>query len=196
MQSISKQELRKIYREKRLNLSNEQFQVLNGELISRVQKWDVARVSTVHLFLPIEGNREPDTYAIAEWLRHTYPYIRLVLSRTDRINHRMHHVIWDDSTILKQNHWGIPEPQNGVAVSAKEIDAVFVPLLAFDIHGNRVGYGKGFYDRFLAECGPQTIKIGLSLFDAEPAITGIDAFDVPLDYCITPRQVWTFSIAP
>src|SRR5690606_40084870 len=105
MQSINKQELRKIYREKRLNLSTEQFQVLNGELIRRVRKWDATGVSTLHLFLPIEGNREPDTYAIAEWLRHTYPHMRLVLSRTDRINHRMHHVIWDDSTILKQNNW-------------------------------------------------------------------------------------------
>ncbi len=164
--------------------------------MDQVRKLDVSGFSMMHLFLPIDGNREPDTYAIAEWLRQTYPHIRLVLSRTDRVNHRMHHVIWDDTTILKQNHWKIPEPRNGVAVSATEIDAVFVPLLAFDVHGNRVGYGKGFYDRFLAECDPETIKIGLSLFDAEPAITGIDTFDIPLDCCITPRQVWKFNTAP
>lgn len=164
--------------------------------MAQVRKWDASGFSTTHIFLPIEGNREPDTYAVAEWLRHTYPHMRLILSRTDRVNHRMHHVIWDDATVLKQNHWGIPEPQNGQTVSSGEIDAVLIPLLAFDIHGNRVGYGKGFYDRFLAECRPETIKTGLSLFDAEPAITGVDAFDIPLDYCITPQQIWRFNTAP
>lgn len=196
MQSTSKHELRTSYRDRRISLSAEEFHLLNRQLIARVRQLEMAKFSTVHLFLPIEGNREPDTYAIAEWIRHTYPQAHLVLSRTDRTTHGMRHFIWDDNTILKQNHWGIPEPENGIAVSAQEIDAVFVPLLAFDIRGNRVGYGKGFYDRFLAECGPATTKIGLSLFEAEPVITGVDAFDIPLDYCVTPRQIWDFSTIP
>jgi len=196
MQSTHKQELRKIYREKRLSLSAEQFQALNDALMVQVHKIDVSAFSTMHLFLPIEGNREPDTYAIADWLRHTYPHIQLVLSRTDQINHRMQHVIWDDATILKENHWKIPEPQNGITISASALDAVIVPLLAFDIFGNRVGYGKGFYDRFLAECRPETTKIGLSLFEAESVISDTDAFDIPLDCCITPQRIWTFNTTP
>ena len=196
MQSTRKQELRKIYREKRRNLSTEQFVEQNKLLLDQVRQWDVSAFSTVHLFLPIAGNREPDTYALAEYLRETHPHIRLVLSRTDRVNHRMLHIVWDDTTILKLNHWGIPEPEKGDLISPKEIDAVFVPLLAFDVHGNRVGYGKGFYDRFLAECPPKTVKIGLSLFDPEPVIADVDRFDIPLDYCITPRQVWSFNTTP
>ncbi|GGC25423.1 5-formyltetrahydrofolate cyclo-ligase [Parapedobacter defluvii] len=196
MQSPGKQELRKRYREKRINLSTEDFLLLNQRLLEQVHRLDMAGFSTVHLFLPIEGNREPDTYAVAEWLRHTYPHIRLVLSRTDRITHGMHHFIWAEDTLLKENHWGIPEPENGTAVSAQEIDAVFVPLLAFDIRGNRVGYGKGFYDRFLAECGPATTKIGLSLFEAEPAIGDTDVYDIPLDCCVTPQQIWDFNTIP
>lgn len=161
--------------------------------MEQVHQLDMKRFLTTHLFLPIEGNREPDTYAIADWLRHTYPNMRLALSQTDRVAQRMLHFIWDDTTVLKLNHWGIPEPEKGITVSAKEVDAVFVPLLAFDINGNRVGYGKGFYDRFLADCGTGTTKIGLSLFEAEPAIAGLDAFDIPLDYCVTPKRIWDFN---
>lgn len=161
--------------------------------MEQVCQLDMGRFLTIHLFLPIEGNREPDTYTVADWLRHTYPNMRLVLSQTDRVAHRMLHFIWDDNTVLKLNHWGIPEPEKGVPVSAQEVDAVFVPLLAFDIHGNRVGYGKGFYDRFLADCGTGTTKIGLSLFEAEPTIAGLDAFDIPLDYCVTPKRIWDFN---
>ena len=50
---------------------------------------------------------------------------------------------------------------------------VFVPLLAFDKAGNRVGYGKGFYDLFLSECRQDVIKVGLSFFEAEEEIPGI-----------------------
>lgn len=196
MQSQNKQDLRKIYREKRLSLSPAQFQTLNHELLDQVQKVDFSAFSTVHLFLPIQGNREPDTYAIAEWLRQHHKHPQLVLSRTNPTLRRMEHVIWDETTLLKENKWGIPEPQNGTPIPSLAIDAVLVPLLAFDIHGNRVGYGKGFYDRFLAECPPTTVKIGLSLFDAGPAIADVDPFDIALDQCITPHRIWHFNTAP
>jgi 5-formyltetrahydrofolate cyclo-ligase len=55
-----------------------------------------------------------------------------------------------------------------------------------------VGYGKGFYDRFLSECNPETIKIGLSFFDAEELIEGVFENDVKLDYCVTPNTVFSF----
>src|SRR5690606_891692 len=114
MQSTSKHELRKRYREKRINLSTDEIHVLNTQSTEQVRRLEMANYATVHLFLPIEGNREPDTYVIAEWLRHTYPHIRLVLSRTDRKAHRMLHFVWDQTTVLKINHWGIPEPEAGL----------------------------------------------------------------------------------
>ncbi len=164
--------------------------------MDRIRQLDPNGWSTVHLFLPIAGNREPDTYAVATWLRQTYPHIQLVLSKTDLSNHGMRHVVWDENTVLKENHWGIPEPEAGASISSQAIDAVFVPLLAFDRHGNRVGYGKGFYDRFLAECRPAAVKVGLSLFEAESAISDIDPHDIPLDRCVTPHRIWFFNTAP
>ena len=69
---------------------------------------------------------------------------------------------------------------------------VFVPLLAFDLKGHRVGYGKGFYDNLLASCKPETIKVGFSFFDAEAEIEDVFSGDIPLDYCVTPKQVYKF----
>lgn len=69
---------------------------------------------------------------------------------------------------------------------------VFVPLLAFDKNGDRVGYGKGFYDKFLKECKPEIIKIGLSFFEPEEKIDGIFEEDIKLDYCVTPNEIYTF----
>ena len=98
-----------------------------------------------------------------------------------------------DSTSFKKNSWGIPEPVDGILVPEGKIDVVFVPLLAFDVLGNRVGYGKGYYDTFLNKCRQETIKIGLSFFQAEDdLISDVHENDVGLDYCITPEKVYTF----
>ncbi|MGK6352483.1 5-formyltetrahydrofolate cyclo-ligase [Parapedobacter sp. DT-150] len=192
MHPTTKHELRKLYREKRITLLPDQFQRLNEQLLTQLQEVDFGPFSTIHLFLPIEGNREPDTHAIADWLRQRYPHVRLVLSRSDKATYRMQHVVWDEDTKLSNNHWGIPEPEGGVSVLPEELDIVFVPLLAFDIHGNRVGYGKGFYDRFLSACRPDVLKVGLSLFEPTGTILDADQYDVPLSMCITPHSIWRF----
>ena len=69
---------------------------------------------------------------------------------------------------------------------------MFIPLLAFDVCGNRVGYGKGFYDDFLKNCSKDTVKIGLSFFEAETVIHDVELHDVRLDYCVTPNKSYTF----
>ncbi len=90
------------------------------------------------------------------------------------------------------NQYGIPEPINGTILEPMEIDIVFVPLLAFDEKGFRVGYGKGYYDRYLSRCRKDILKIGFSFFEAEPVIEDIDNYDVPLNLCITPLNVYEF----
>ncbi len=80
----------------------------------------------------------------------------------------MQHFVWDEDTTLIENALGIPEPDNGVQVLPGQIDVVFVPLLAFDSAGHRVGYGKGMYDGFLRKCKPDVLAIGLSMFQPLP----------------------------
>lgn len=179
-----------------MGLLPQEFKRLNDQLMVQVQALDMPRLPTVHIFLPIAGNKEPDTYAVAKWLRNRYPGIRLVLPKTERNSQRMEHIIWDTETTLARNHWGIPEPEQGATILPQEIDVVFLPLLVFDEQGNRIGYGKGFYDRFLAECLPTARKIGLSLFEAVETISDVSSHDVVMDMCVTPTRIWSFSTAP
>jgi 5-formyltetrahydrofolate cyclo-ligase len=104
----------------------------------------------------------------------------------------MTHYLLTDNTKIKKNEYNIPEPVYGLEVPVTKIDVVFVPLLAFDLKGNRVGYGKGFYDKFLSECKPETIKIGLSFFEAEELIDDISENDIQLDSCVTPNKIYFF----
>ena len=96
-----------------------------------------------------------------------------------------------DETKLKISSLGIPEPIEGIFVDPKKIDVVFIPLLAFDFEGNRVGYGKGYYDRFLKNCNSKCLKIGVSFFNAEKKIS-VSKLDVNLNYCITPDKIYSF----
>ena len=104
----------------------------------------------------------------------------------------MTHFLLTDNTTIRKDDYNIPEPVDGIEINSTQMEVVFVPLLAFDKAGNRVGYGKGFYDRFLANCKPETIKIGLSFFEAEEEIFEASVDDIKLDYCVTPDQVIQF----
>ncbi len=105
-----------------------------------------------------------------------------------------HYTIYPD-TPLVENKLGIPEPllQDQPQTALCSVKTVLVPLLAFDLQGHRVGYGGGYYDRFLADDVPHSRKIGLSLFGPVDSIDDVDATDVRLDACITPEQVYRFN---
>ena len=89
--------------------------------------------------------------------------MQVTYAKIDPNNFSMLHFLQDDEMYFEKNQYGIPEPIGGVTVDEKDIDIVFIPLLAFDELGNRVGYGKGYYDRFLSKCRKDVLKIGLSL---------------------------------
>ena len=141
-----------------------------------------------HLFLSISEKKEIDTSIVLSILQGRDKNVILPKIQDERLVH----YLLTDSTVLKKNKWNVPEPIDGIAIESLKIDVVFVPLLAFDLHGNRVGYGKGFYDKFLSECKPETLKIGLSFFEIEDAIEGVIESDVKLDYCVTPKTIYTF----
>ena len=98
--------------------------------------------------------------------------------------------IFNEETLLKKNKYDIPEPINGKEFK-ENIDVIFIPLLAYDKKGNRVGYGKGFYDRFLRTQKNNIIKVGLSFFGPEEIVEKKE-FDQRLDYCVTPEKVFSF----
>ena len=94
---------------------------------------------------------------------------------------------------LEFTAYQIPEPRIQLSpIIPTELDVVFIPLLQADVRGNRLGYGKGFYDRYLALCRPDVIKIGLNFFEPISAIPSEET-DIPLDYLITPNRIYEFK---
>ena len=152
----------------------------------------------LHLFLPLSARNEPDTWSIVSWVWGAEIPLRLVapVVQPDGISLR-HYELTPDGQLTK-NRWGITEPVPDAAAAAEVspalLDAVLVPLLAVDRAGQRVGYGGGFYDRFLAQCGPDTQFIGLNVLNDAPVARIADVLptDVPLTACITPGKVWRF----
>ena len=140
--------------------------------------------------MTIEKQKEIDTTPLLTLLSGKDKHI--VISKSDFSTRDMTHFLLTDSTLLQLNSWGIPEPEKGVSISEQQIEVVFIPLLAFDLEGHRVGYGQGFYDQFLKKCSKSTLKIGLSFFEAEPKIDDIEPHDIRLDYCVTPEKIYKF----
>ena len=187
---MTKQQLRKKYKDLRKTITQDQLEDLSIAIANNVLQLPIWEHSFYHTFLTIEEQKEVNTDYLLNILSGKDKNI--VISKSDFTTLEMTHYLLTDNTRIKKNRWNIPEPIDGIEIATEKIDVVFVPLLAFDVKGNRVGYGKGFYDRFLANCRPETITVGLSFFEAENTIEAISKNDIPLDYCVTPEKVYEF----
>lgn len=182
--------LRKAYKLKRNNLSIEDIDNLSIAIANKLLQLPIWDKSFYHIYLTIEEQKEVNTDFILNILSGKDKNI--IISKSDFKTGLMHNFLLTDNTVIKKNALNIPEPIDGIPIQNNVIDVVFIPLLAFDKQGHRVGYGKGFYDRFLASCKADIIKVGLSFFDAEPLIEDVLETDIALDYCVTPEQIFSF----
>ena len=187
---MTKSELRKKYKALRNDLTTNQIDDFSLAISNQLLKLPIWDFSFYHIFLSIEKQKEVNTDYILNVLSGKDKNI--LISKSDFETGDMTHFLLTDNTVIKKNKYNIPEPIDGIEISNDKIEVVFMPLLAFDKQGNRVGYGKGFYDRFLANCKPDTIKIGLSFFEAETEITDVFESDVRMDYCVTPSETFRF----
>lgn len=188
---MTKQQARDAYLQKRMLLTDGELHRMNDLLLIRFQQLGLPPVYWVHTFLPMLTSKEPDTEPLLRYLLLRHPGMQIAVPRVQ--GNELVQVHLTDELPLLPNRWGITEPQGGKELAAEATDLVLTPLLAFDQRGYRVGYGKGYYDRFLAKCRPDVITVGLSFFDPVPVISNTDAFDVPLKYCITPQQIYEFG---
>ena len=189
---MTKNELRNIYKDKRKEISIREMEKYNDLILVHFQKISLHFINCIHTYLASLKLREPDTAKIIRYLQFKNPGLKVVVPKIDIHTGNMHHFHFDETVELINNAYGIDEPPGGNKIPENEIDLVLVPLLAFDKRGFRVGYGKGYYDRFLSKCRKDVIKIGLSFFDPVEEIQGIDQFDISLNYCVTPQELFVF----
>jgi len=189
---MTKADVRSKYKELRKQLSLDDVEKLSMDIANQLLALPIWNFSYYHVFLSMADKKEINTDYILHVLQGKDKNI--VVSKSHMQDGSMSHFLLTDSTQIRKNSYGIPEPVDGIEVSEKKLDVVFIPLLAFDKQGNRVGYGKGYYDRFLGNCKPDALKIGLSFFEAEESsIEDMASHDVPLDYCVTPKQVYKLA---
>jgi 5-formyltetrahydrofolate cyclo-ligase len=189
---MNKEELRKIYKEKRTAISAAQKSRLEDLMLIQFQKLDIDIPSLIMTYAPIERMNEFDPQLITDYCYFKKPEQILFYPVIHPTAVLMLSAVVSDHTLFEPNKFGIMEPVNAMPMFPEEIDLIFVPLLVFDVRGHRVGYGKGYYDRFLKECRKDVLKIGFSFFEAEPIIKGINRYDVKLDFCITPEKIYSF----
>jgi 5-formyltetrahydrofolate cyclo-ligase len=187
-----KKEARNVFRKKRDTISSTDKMKWDDLLLIQFQTIELPFIEHVLSFYPIEENNETDSFLITDYLHFKNPNLTICYPKTDLHNISMQAIVCHADSIFEANEYNIPEPLDNETVEPSLLDMVIVPMLAYDVKGNRVGYGKGFYDRYLKECREDCLKIGLSYFEPVDAVDDRDEFDVPLDLCITPQRIYVF----
>ncbi len=180
-----KRELRKIYRKKRDMIVPARGRVLSvkiGERLFSMPQWKEAQsVFFYHSF-----GSEVETPAIIMRALEEGKTVALPRIKDDT---QMHFHYVDSLYSLVQSRYGMAEPPSGSAMAISEPDLVIVPGLVFDREGNRLGYGRGYYDRFFKTLPYGVTKIALA-FDEQISDEIIkEEYDVPMDFIVTPSEV-------
>lgn len=181
---MTKQELRKIYLGKRDKLGESEYERFCRMIIQNFfNHCTPATVNTLHTYLAVVEKKEVDTWPILDRLKRECPHVRVAVPKM--VGQDLEHYYYEGLHQLDQNQFGIFEPTHGTPVDLSRIELVIVPLLTADKKGHRLGYGRGYYDRFLAQLPSNCKKIGFSLFNVEDSIP-TDDWDMPLDMVVTP----------
>ncbi len=186
---MTKSEFRTKYKLLRDELSLNKVEELSLKIANRALELDIWDATYYHIFLPIAERNEVNTEYLLHILQGKDKSV--IVPKANFKTGELTNILLQENTSLSITHYGIPEPESGIEISTEQIDVIFVPLLAFDKQGNRIGYGKGFYDRFLAKCSQNTIFVGLSFFEAEEKILH-KIIDIPLHFCVTPQNLYSF----
>ncbi|MEO6313938.1 MAG: 5-formyltetrahydrofolate cyclo-ligase [Chitinophagaceae bacterium] len=190
---MTKASLRELYRKKRTALPEAERLRLNDLLLIQFQRVEIPYdLNILMSYWPLDLHAEVNTFLMADYLQFRIPGLQVAYPVANFNDLTMQAMLVDDDTAFEKNKYGIAEPAGGIPIDAAAIDMVFVPLLVFDTDGYRVGYGKGFYDRFLPACRSDSSRMGFSYFPPVASISGISQFDVPLTTGITPENIYEF----
>lgn len=187
-----KKEIRKIYKQKREQITPLQKQKWDDLILIQFQSIELPFLAAVLSFYAIEENNEVNSFILTDYLHFKNPSLTVAYPKMHIATTTMNAIECAADEAFQANEFGITEPVSNAVILPEELDLVIVPLLAIDKAGHRVGYGKGYYDRYLKECRDDCLKIGVSYFAPIDVIDDAEEFDIPLDLCITPQEVYVF----
>ena len=186
-----KKDLRYIFKQKRDQLAKETIQLLSKKIeILLLEFLAKQKFDSVNCFLSSVSKKEVQTNSIIQQLWTLNKQVSVPFSNYETLEIVAAEYLPNQNTFL--DSFDIPSFTPSKMIDFSKIEIVISPLICFDLNGNRTGYGKGMYDRFLQKCNPNVIKIGLSFFEAIDEISDLNEFDIPLDYVISPKKVYVF----
>ena len=180
---MDKNEVRQLIKAYRQKLTDEDVKIQSRLIIDRLKKSDIYKTSE-NVFLYMSYNREVDTYMLLSrcFMDGKKVYAPKVLSKTD-----MEFYCIQDEHDLVSGYMGIMEPSDSCE-KANTRDGLFImPGLAFDYDFHRIGYGGGFYDRYLSEDNTfikAALAFDFQLLESIP----YEEHDLKPDYIVTQTQ--------
>lgn len=169
----SKDHIRSKHKRARLNLSNEEREAKSAQVVKRLISFtDWSKIKSLHVYEPILPLGELDINDFIDYIRSNHSEIDLYTSR--RVN----------------NVWGVVPLDAGREVAVTSFDAVIVPMISFDSDLQRIGYGGGYYDKFLAT-QPDTQKIGICLEVGKTEKILLEAHDIAMSVIITEANIYS-----
>jgi 5-formyltetrahydrofolate cyclo-ligase len=186
--SEHKSALRSKVKKWRSELDSQVYQQKCECLRNRLFEMDIVRSArTIHCYVSMNKRREVDTRAMIEhWLNLGKEVVVPLMKSQGKLDH----YYIEDLNELSTNDWGVsePNPVHHTPAQVEDLDLVIVPMAAADQHCNRLGYGKGYYDRFLSSLSAP--KVGLCydhwVIDEVP----VASYDVPMDLIITENALY------
>lgn len=186
---MNKDAIRKKYISLRKEFSKEEVQSMSSKIFENFKKsFTVLKNQNVHIFLSIEKFKEVNTSFFITYFKNQG--VKIFVPKM--IKGKLIAVELVDEKYLIENSFGILEPTSNVN-ECLEFDFIITPLLYADLQGNRVGYGKGYYDSFFSSLHQDSQKIGIGFFSPEENVDDVSSTDVPLDYLITPDSILSFN---
>lgn len=190
-----KKQIRKELLAARASMKPEEVALASKQIFERwCNRFSLKKVSFLHVFQSIVSKNEVDTSHYTDFVRRKHPQVKLVVPVVDQFAGQLRHAVVEEDIQLVPNRWGIPEPKAAVKfLYPIEIDMVLVPMLAFDNQGNRLGYGAGYYDKFLQFTRPNCLKIGLCFENGHLDQLPSEPHDIPLDFVVTESTILRFN---
>jgi len=121
--------------------------------------------------------------------------IRVALPKVAKTGYSMEFHAWRPDLKLQKNRFGIPEPVDTAKKILADFDILIMPLVAYDRHGNRLGVGSGYYDRYLESARNTTtpLRVGVAYSLQEVTQMVHDDRDIPLHGLINENGWFTFA---
>lgn len=184
--SKQKQQIREKLLARRKSLPEKHYLQKSKQIYERLKNLDeFKQANFVHCYVSINKRREVNTHPLLKEMLQAGKNVAVPFTQIEKGTLR--HIQLKHFEDLESNRWGVLEPGEGDEIHPGKLDLVIVPMVGGDLNKNRIGYGKGFYDRFLAKTNCP--KIGLLFEECLVERLPAERFDVRLNKVVTESKI-------